>query len=230
MILSRLVLNLRSRDVARDLADCQQLHRTLLNAFPRTAATPRHEFALLFRVEYPPGRDPFVLVQSREAPNFTHVADGYLGRPVESKDLSEVFASLRAGMKLRFRLRANPTRKIDTRSAADGTRRNGRRVDLRSHQDRLGWLFRKAPDAGFKLVSVKCSPDVMNVRLVPQVRLIGFRAGAGGVRRRLTFGSVLFEGTLEVLVPEKFRAALETGIGTAKAYGFGLLSIGPVDA
>jgi CRISPR system Cascade subunit CasE len=36
---------------------------------------------------------------------------------------------------------------------------------------------------------------------------------------------VLFNGTLAVTDPERFRAALATGIGSGKAYGFGLLSV-----
>ena len=47
---------------------------------------------------------------------------------------------------------------------------------------------------------------------------------------RLTFASVLFEGVLEVTDAERFRQALEQGIGSAKAYGFGLLSIAPASA
>jgi len=33
---------------------------------------------------------------------------------------------------------------------------------------------------------------------------------------------------LQVTDAEKFRESLKTGIGTGKAYGFGLLSIAPV--
>jgi CRISPR system Cascade subunit CasE len=43
----------------------------------------------------------------------------------------------------------------------------------------------------------------------------------------MTFGSVLFEGVLQVTDPDGFRETLATGIGSGKAYGFGLLSIAP---
>ena len=42
---------------------------------------------------------------------------------------------------------------------------------------------------------------------------------------RLTFASVLFDGELVVTDAELFRTALASGVGTSKAYGFGLLSI-----
>jgi len=36
--LSRLILDPRSRDVARDVADCHALHRTVMSGFPLTTA------------------------------------------------------------------------------------------------------------------------------------------------------------------------------------------------
>src|ERR1035437_5296772 len=186
MILSRLTLNLRSHEAIRDLSDCQQMHRTILNAFPSAGPAPRRQFAVLFRVECPPAGSPYVMIQSRETPDFTHLPRGYVIHAPESKDVSEAYASLHAGMKLRFRLRANPTRKIDTKSGPDGARHNGRRVN--------------------------------------------FRADSGGQARKLTFGSVPFEGIMEVADPERLRDALEYGIGSAKAYGFGLLSVAPSDS
>lgn len=42
---------------------------------------------------------------------------------------------------------------------------------------------------------------------------------------KLTFGSVLFEGVLEITDAERFQKTLQAGIGSGKAYGFGLLSI-----
>jgi CRISPR system Cascade subunit CasE len=41
----------------------------------------------------------------------------------------------------------------------------------------------------------------------------------------MTFGDVVFEGRLRVGDAEAFRRALAVGIGSGKAYGFGLLSV-----
>ena len=41
----------------------------------------------------------------------------------------------------------------------------------------------------------------------------------------LRFGAVLFNGRLEVTDAERFQQTLATGIGSGKAFGFGLLSI-----
>jgi CRISPR system Cascade subunit CasE len=62
--------------------------------------------------------------------------------------------------------------------------------------------------------------------VLPGGRTIGHREHGGGERRqRMTFGTVLFEGLLRVTDVERFRTTLASGIGSGKAYGFGLLSI-----
>ena len=43
--------------------------------------------------------------------------------------------------------------------------------------------------------------------------------------QRLSFGVALFEGQLTVVDTAHFHQALRAGVGSAKAYGFGLLSV-----
>jgi len=239
MILSRLFLNPRSREVRRDLADCQQMHRTVMSAFPHTESHPaRRELAVLYRVEQNGEIGlPVLLVQSRLRPDWSRLPDGYMATAAEtpnpdSKDLAGAWGHLRAGTTLSFRLRANPTRKIDTKSGADGRRRNGRRVELRTEGDQLNWLRRRADAGGFEIVSARSAPAVANVRIVEEAKHSGSRvepasSGGDGYRARLSFASVLFEGLLRITDPDKLRVTLEQGVGSAKAYGFGLLSIAP---
>ena len=42
--------------------------------------------------------------------------------------------------------------------------------------------------------------------------------------------SVDFRGVLHVMAPDIFNAAFQNGIGPAKAFGFGLLMLDPLDA
>ncbi|HZQ34394.1 MAG TPA: type I-E CRISPR-associated protein Cas6/Cse3/CasE [Dehalococcoidia bacterium] len=232
MYLSQLVLNARDYWVRRDLANCQELHRTLLAAFPAEGGS-RAEVGLLFRVEGD-GAAPVVLAQSLLRPDWERLrgrSPGYLrGGPGEGwqvKEVGSAYAALREGAVLRFRLRANPTRKIETKSGPDGERHNGRRVALLKEEQRLDWLARKADAAGFALRRVQSSDGaVPAVDVRPEDNQRGWRE-AGSGKRQLLFGSVLFEGELCVSDAERFRAALTSGIGSGKAYGFGLLSIAP---
>lgn len=232
--LSRLILNPRNRQALRDLGDCQELHRTLLAAFPHTRAqAAREEFGLLYRLE-PVARDGLVkvMVQSGPEPNWGQLPSGYLvvaeGNP-GCKPVNDSYAALYAGQRLAFRLRANPTRKIETKSLLDGTKRNGKRVEIRGEENQIAWLHRKADQHGFRLVSVRVNPDVADVRVAPESKVLGWREvrDENTPKRRLTFGAALFEGVLEITDLEKFRQALSGGIGSGKAYGFGLLSIAP---
>lgn len=54
----------------------------------------------------------------------------------------------------------------------------------------------------------------------------GGRMQRGGTRKAaIRVQPVLFEGRLEVTDVERFRDAIRSGIGPAKAYGCGLLSL-----
>ena len=243
--LSRLILDPRSRDVARDVADCHALHRTVMSGFPLTtgdAQPARERFGVLFRLEAAL-RDPgalALLVQSDVWPDWSRLRPGYLletGGEKENpacKRIDDRYRTLGVGTVLRFRLRANPTRKVDTRSGPDGARRNGRRVDWRGEEERLAWLQRKGEQGGFRLLTVSGTSAVPSVVTWPGEMVAGSRPGgrfaATGADTRLTFASVLFDGTLVVADRDRFQETLALGVGPGKAYGFGLLSIArPLD-
>ncbi|MCS6803441.1 MAG: type I-E CRISPR-associated protein Cas6/Cse3/CasE [Dehalococcoidia bacterium] len=237
MILSRLWLNPRSRLVQQDLADCQAMHRRLLSAFADDIGG-RAGAGLLYRIEpAAAGRPLTLLAQSLVMPDWTRLPEGWLlpvaGNPALS-DLGAVLDRIGVGMRFRFRLRANATRKIDTKSGPDGARRNGRRVPVRGDEGRLRWIASKAQEAGFAIETVRASAEsaaapVLAVDARPEPVVRGWRPGGAGEMRRLTLASVLYEGVLRVTDPSAFRNAIGAGIGPGKAYGMGLLSIAPLE-
>jgi CRISPR system Cascade subunit CasE len=127
-------------------------------------------------------------------------------------------------MHLRFRLRANPTRRVSQKCSSEKSSGHGKRVELNKEEDQIEWLKRKAENAGFQLLAVRINPDAPNVRALPEDKSRGWR-NREGRKQGLTFGSVLFEGKLAITDAERFQATLANGIGSGKAYGFGLLSI-----
>lgn len=238
MYLSRLVLDVRSGAVRRWLSDVDQLHRDVLAAFDRAPSSeaPRATLGVLFRLDRQRDGRLLLLVQSNEKPAWHRLPTGVLARAdaldeafdnPAVKDLDAQLDALKEGHILRFRLRANPTKKVDTKTGPDGKRRNGRRVALTSEADRLAWLRRKGEQHGFELGSVEQSGRVPDVLDVSEGRSVGHRPGAAEGQGRLTFGSCVFEGTLRVTRLVDFRQALATGIGSGKAFGFGLLSVAP---
>ena len=75
----------------------------------------------------------------------------------------------------------------------------------------MGWLLRKGERHGFAV-------DPFYVRIVELADLYG-------KRRQQKWFVVQFDGVLEVVEEEKFASALCGGIGSAKAFGCGLLSV-----
>jgi CRISPR system Cascade subunit CasE len=101
-----------------------------------------------------------------------------------------------------FRLRANPTKKL-----------YGRRVALKG-EDLSAWMERKAAASGFVL-------EALGVNELG--RACFQRSGREGI-----LAVVEFEGVLAVTDREQFRSAVINGIGSAKAFGFGMLMLLPM--
>lgn len=116
----------------------------------------------------------------------------------------------------RFSLLVNPTRKV--RGDRDGVRtKNGRRLPITKREDLVAWLQRKGEGGGFDF------GDPETLRIIPKPRSYFEKKGAHGVHY-----SVEFQGQLAVTDPSAFRTTFTAGIGSAKAFGFGLLAIAPL--
>lgn len=167
----------------------------------------------LFRIDPLPGGRVLLLVQSATRPDWDYAfrnAPHFLAAPPESRPLDLTFEN---GRVLRFRLTANPTRKIDTKTGPDGVRRNGKRVPV-PDGELLDWLGGKAVQAGFAVDADATTVEAGYVRVD--------RDGEGGKGARLR--SARYTGTLEVTDAVEFRDAVIRGFGSGKAFGFGLLS------
>lgn len=233
MYLSRLVLNPRSRDVRNDMSDCRGLHRTILSAFPQAnkdQVGARAEFGVLYRADADPrsGRIT-LLVQSQAEPDWSrlnakdYLLDdfGELDNPAV-KRIDEKYDALGEGLRLRFRLRANPTKRLPLLIENRAGKERGKRVEIFGEEEQLDWLRRKGEQHGFRLLAARVNPNVLNARANPEGKVIGWRDRS---EPPMKFGSVLFEGELEITHAEDFKVALMNGIGSGKAYGFGLLSV-----
>lgn len=167
----------------------------------------------LFRIDPMMQGRATILVQSALKPNWDyafHNADYFLAANPETKIYNPVFVQNQV---LRFRLLANPTRKIDTKSGADGKRRHGKRVPVQT--DQLdNWLESRAEAGGF---------TVERDSIVIQPSYIYVNKEGKGQGKRLR--SARYDGILKVANPELFNDTIIKGIGPAKAFGFGLLSV-----
>ncbi len=240
MLLSRILLNPRNRLVYRDLADCADMHRRVLSMFPEVEGRDtgaRAALGVLYREEWHDATGlPQMLIQSKEAPCWDRLPAGFLADEcgeVEnpaSKPVDGVYAQIAQGMELAFRLVANPTKKVPSLDATGIPRKNGKRVELRGEEELTRWLARKATGCGFVLVDVRARPGVFDVLATEGGKFCGQRGtgGRGADSTRLTFSAVRFDGRLRVVDQGQFVRALAAGVGSAKGYGFGLLTVAPV--
>jgi CRISPR system Cascade subunit CasE len=213
--LSLLFLDPRDRQALRDLRCDYDMHRTLLRAFPDADAGGAG--AVRFRVE-PLADDRLaqVLVQSEKPPDWSRLPDGYLAELPSVKLFDP--PRFAVGRQLRFRLRANPVKRLRGESVGpDGqpveAKWHGKRVGLRQEAEQRAWLDRKAEAAGFRVLECQVSSTTDRSRRHDHV---------------MTHVEARFDGVLEVRDPAAFQAALRSGIGSAKGFGFGLLSVAPV--
>ncbi|MBI3794490.1 MAG: type I-E CRISPR-associated protein Cas6/Cse3/CasE [Nitrospinae bacterium] len=249
MYLSKLIVDLgdnpdRPRPGRLWLRNIYHVHQRLCMAFPSAARKaddpdflkpyepkdflpgevqqPQHvhnkrqtDSGFLFRIDPLDGGRAMILVQSAIQPDWEysfHNAKHFLAAPCQAKPFDPTFAN---GQNLGFRLVANPTRKIDTKSGPDGKNRNGRRVPVQA--DKLAeWLQRHGMKAGFSVEKHSCHHGY-----------VYFNKQKGKDGNRLF--SVHFDGILKVVDSAVFlQLAITRGIGSAKALGFGLLSVMPL--
>ncbi|KAB2645063.1 MAG: type I-E CRISPR-associated protein Cas6/Cse3/CasE [Verrucomicrobia bacterium] len=118
--------------------------------------------------------------------------------------------------RFRFSLLVNPTRKV--RGDKDGNRtKNGRRLPVTKRAELIAWLQRKAEKGGFEI------GDAETLRTTPKPRSYFQKGATQGVHY-----AAEFQGVLTVTDPALFRTTFTTGIGSAKAFGFGLLALAPI--
>ncbi len=239
LYLSRLILNMHDRQVRRDLGNCYHLHQRVLDAFPTAppGTSAREHFGLLYRAEAFE-RDPWLvrlLVQSTAVPDWSPLPDRYCAAAPDAcgnpavRQVDAEYDQIQAGMQLIFRLRANPTRRVGKHNLDQDERWRGKRIELCREADQIAWLERKARQSGFDLVRVAVQSELPDTRVTTQEKTRGQRPQrATSPARALTFGAALFEGRLQVTDRERFLATLRTGIGSGKAFGFGLLSVASV--
>lgn len=223
MYLSRLTLNPRSAQVRSELARPYEMHRTLSRAFehgPFEVSRAKDESSgVLFRVdENPRDNSISVLVQSKITPDWSRLSDHkdlreqpYLLRPAESKSVN---LHLTTGQLLSFRLRANPTKRL-SKSAGDD---EGKRVGIYDEEKQIEWLKRKAEAGGFRVVRAQISRDET---------ITGEVHRDEKTTHAVKLLAVQFDGVLQVVEPDKVQQTIESGIGSGKGFGCGLLSLAP---
>lgn len=215
MYLTRMHLNPARRGTRNLLASPQRMHAAVMCAFPRDVQCQPKDSRVLWRVDRTPSSTS-LYISSPSRPDLTHVVEqaGWptASDPWQTVDAESFLERLEQGQRWAFRVTANPVR---SQRAADGGR--GKRYGHVTVDQQEGWLRERGESCGF----------VADAVTVVSRRQLSFTRGEDGRGRRVTISTATFDGTLSVLDRDSLKSAIRWGIGRAKGYGCGLITLAP---
>lgn len=196
----------------RERTDAGAMHRRVMGLFPdNLPAQPRAAAGALFRVDQD-NTGIYILIQSTLPPNPAKLPTGY--GPIITKNMAPLIEHCRPGVNVKYRIIGNATTKLGTRTTSG---RPGQIVSLRG-PDAHAWWQRQATTAGLAV-------DRINATVLPPGT--AGRSEADGTH--LTpHDRTQFDGTARITDPVALITAMSRGIGRAKSYGCGLLTIAPI--
>lgn len=225
MYITQMPLNPQRRSTRELVESPQRVHAAVLAGFlPGAPSRGR----VLWRLDSDSVHDLNLFVVSTEAPSFDALAEqaGWSANPVwRTADYGRFLARLSAGQRWVFRLRGNPIRNVrDEGASGGGSLQRGSRVPLIKEADQREWLLTRSAGLGFEVVPGASGGSNLSVT---QSRRQRFGRRSDGEARTVTLQTVQYDGVLEVTGADALRSALAEGIGGAKGYGCGLLTLAP---
>jgi CRISPR system Cascade subunit CasE len=230
---SRVWLNPVRGRAQRFLGNPHTLHAALAAGISDQPVSER----VLWRLDTTHRHRAELLVLTRSRPCWDHLVDqaGWAnteqGRP-DIRDYQPLLDRIRAGRRFRFRVRANPvssTKKPVAPSPAQAARLReprprGVRIPHRTANHQLGWFLSRFAGWGFALPATPTGPAI---RLIARDRLVFTKPTAS---RPVVLATATVEGILRITDPDLARERLLGGVGPAKGYGCGLITLAPVTA
>ncbi|MFE7030005.1 type I-E CRISPR-associated protein Cas6/Cse3/CasE [Streptomyces sp. NPDC057621] len=249
MYLTRFRVNTGRPGARRLLSSPQSLHAAAMSSFPGLLPTTTDGPRVLWRLDHNARAEVFLYIVSPERPDLTHLVE-QAGWPTAALDpdtpgwqtrpYTPFLERLTKGGTWAFRLTANPVHHI-RRKDGEPTKRTAHRTPV--HQK--AWLLDRQERSGFRIVEKSDENRLLpsgtthkghrhhgdrHELTVREPRSLAFSKSdeAGPKRHRVTVVTATFDGRLEVTDPEALRHTLTQGLGKAKAYGCGLMTLAPL--
>ncbi|WP_433618595.1 type I-E CRISPR-associated protein Cas6/Cse3/CasE [Dactylosporangium sp. CA-139114] len=222
MYLTRFTIDTARRGARKLLASPQAMHAAVRAAFTNPEDHDRPGARALWRLDTTADGTVQLYLVSPGRPDLTHIVDQAGARALGTAEAwttrayDGLLAALQPGQRWAFRLTANPVHNGRKTPASTDTQRFGR---LRP-AEQIQWLLDRATRCGF---TIGAQHDGQPNVVVRRRQTLTFKRRTSTV----TLTTATFDGVLDVTDPEAFRQALSQGIGHAKAYGCGLLTIAP---
>ncbi|QOC92366.1 type I-E CRISPR-associated protein Cas6/Cse3/CasE [Micromonospora craniellae] len=220
MYLTRFQINPARRNARKLLSSAHAMHGAVRAAFPVVEDYERAGSRTLWRLDTTGTTSVHLYVVSPGRPDLTHLVEqaGWptIGDAWVTRDYEGLLASLGAGQSWAFRLTANPTHSGRRTADAKDTQRFG----YLRESEQVEWLTSRAQRHGF---TVATQHDGRANLSLHRRQTQSFKRAMGTV----TLTTATYDGVLQVTDTDAFRRTLVRGIGPAKAYGCGLLTLAP---
>ncbi|MEU9197878.1 type I-E CRISPR-associated protein Cas6/Cse3/CasE [Streptomyces hundungensis] len=222
------------------LTSPQATHAGVMSAFPTLLPTQDSAPRVLWRLDRNAKAENLLYIVSPDKPDLTHLVEqagwpaaAAAGTPGwQTYDYTAFLNSLSQGSTWSFRLTANPVHYARVKDGAP-TKRTAHRTP--THQ--IGWLLDtdRQQRCGFAVLPTPHDKrltehgDTHQVTVTDHRRLdFAKHEEATATKNRVQVTTVTYNGRLQVTDPEALRRALVQGIGKAKAYGCGLMTLAPL--
>jgi CRISPR system Cascade subunit CasE len=174
---------------------------------------------VLWRVDRGQDHSTQLFISSPLPPDLTHLVE-QAGWPTthtwDTRDYRPLLDRLVEGQRWAFRLTANPVRHVRIDDSDAQTKPHGHVTA----DQQLGWLLSRTEALG---IDVYFKSDGAPTVLVRDRRTIRFGRNGSTV----TLVTATYEGIVHIADAERLRQALVNGIGRAKGYGCGMLTLAP---
>lgn len=242
MFLTKFEINTTRRGAKHLLGSPQRMHAAVMGAFPPSVTQGQR---ILWRVDRN-GHEAVLYLVSPSKPDLSGLVED-AGWPTtatwQTHSYLPFLDRLEVGQRYSFRLTANPSHVA--RVGTDGPKKRLGHV-TEAHQ--MKWLLDRAEVLGID-VGKEISPGHLEANestgggvsfWISQRDALSFRrqekeaatnrgaSSSAAKFRQVTITTATYEGTLTVKDPVPLKDALVSGVGRAKAYGCGLLTLAPI--
>ncbi|UQI49716.1 type I-E CRISPR-associated protein Cas6/Cse3/CasE (plasmid) [Streptomyces sp. HU2014] len=236
MYLTRFRINTARTDARRLLGSPHLMHGAVNMAFPELPARDGSGARVLWRVDGEHPADMKLFVVSPTRPDLTHLVEQAGWPKLETPGWAtfaygEFLDTLTTGSTWGFRLTANPVHNISKPTDRPGA--PTKRAAHRTPRHQVKWLLDRQEKAGFEVIQKPVDRRVTEHRdeheliVRNQLPLRFRRSPENRSKQDVRFTRVTFDGRLRVTDLTVFRRTLTHGLGKAKAYGCGLMTLAP---
>ncbi|MEU4834134.1 type I-E CRISPR-associated protein Cas6/Cse3/CasE [Streptosporangium sp. NPDC023615] len=254
--LSRIRINPLREKSRLLLASPHMMHGAVMHAIPDDPANER----ILWRLDADNPHRPFLFALTPTRPDWSHLIEqaGWPdadGEHAAVRDYAPLLAQIAVGREFAFRLTANPVQntrtpispsteqaeKTEKAKEAAGERQRSFRIGHRTAAHQLTWFLTRTQRWGFAIPDAHTDPPALGldphqgveVSAAQEVRITA-RGRRSFTKKngtsRVVLSTATFEGRLRITDATVFTERLLGGIGPAKSYGCGLLTLAPLPA